>query len=277
MMTRHIGPYELTDLIGKGGAAEVWRARRPGAGEEYAIKVLAKRWARHPTVRARFVLEATVLEQLSHPSIPRYVALLYSDETLAIVQELLLGITLAELLESATVLDGRRCVPWFIELLGAVAHAHAQGVIHRDLKPANILLHPDGVKLLDFGLARLPGGDRLTGKGKTVGTVQYISCEQARGEELDERSDLYSVGVSLYECLTGVQPFAGGAPAAVMERLLNETPTPPSEHWPIIDPALERLVLKAIRKKPGERFESAPAMASALEAWLRSDDQSTAR
>lgn len=263
-----IGPYRVLDEIGRGGAAKVYRAQDIYRKNEVAIKILETKWAKHPRVKNRFLREAEVLKKLEHPGIPKFYELRKHENTYALVEELCLGLTLEELLKSDDVIDGRRCVPWFIKTLDALNYAHQNGVIHRDMKPGNVLVSTSGTKILDFGLALLPDSPRLTAQGTTVGTIFYIPREQAKGQKLDGRADIYSLGVTLYQCVTGALPYESSTTQEVIRAVLLEPPIPPSDQWPILDAQLEAIILKAMAKDREQRYQNALEMKAALEAWL---------
>lgn len=190
------------------------------------------------------------------------------DGTLILVEELVKGETLADLIAREEVVHASRAVPWFIQILDALEHIHSKKVVHRDVKPANIMIHEGGIKIVDFGLALTHENADLTVEGTTVGTVYYIPKEQARGEDTDHRADIYATGVSLYHTVTGCLPFECKTRQELVQAVLSEPPIAPSDQWPIIDSDLEGVILKAMAKNPSERFQSAADMKAALEGWL---------
>jgi eukaryotic-like serine/threonine-protein kinase len=264
-----IGHYKILAELGRGGAATVYRGRDLKNDRDVAIKILAHRWAKHERIRTRFMFEARILASLDHIGIPSFIDLLEHGDSLLIVEELATGLNLNEIIDKEDVLYGARCVPWFIAILDALAHAHSKKVIHRDIKPANIMIVKDGIKILDFGLALTPDNAKLTAEGTTVGTIYYISREQACGEPVDCRSDLYAVGVSLYHAITGSMPYECKTRPELIRAVLHDAPIAPREQWPIIDPKLESIVLKAMSKNPEQRFQSARGMQKVLIDWYK--------
>jgi eukaryotic-like serine/threonine-protein kinase len=265
-----IGPYELLRKVGQGGAAIVYQGFDHERGRQVALKIMKPEWANNERCRKRFAREAFVMRLLKHENIAQFYELRKYRGTLVMVEEYIDGQTLDNVIKQDSAIYAQRCVPWFFSLLDALEHIHAKGVIHRDLKPQNIMVTADNkVKILDFGLARIVGSTRLTKQGRTVGTPHYLSQEQARGQSVDARTDIYALGVSLYRSLTGVLPFQSKTTRASLVRaIIHEDPAPLKEHWPTVDTDLQNLVLKAMSKDPEERFQTAIEMKTALEAWL---------
>ena len=260
------GRYELDQVIGRGGMAEVWRARDLRLERDVAVKRLRVDLASDPTFQARFRREAQSAAGLNHPNI----VAVYdtgeerdsaSDVTVPyIVMELVEGVTLREVLR-----DGRKIVPeraleFTGGVLDALAYSHRAGIIHRDIKPANVMLTPNGtVKVMDFGIARAVADTSatMTQTAAVIGTAQYLSPEQARGEKVDNRSDIYSVGCLLYELLTSQPLFKGDSPVSVAYQHVREAPVPPSQVDPEISPAMDAIVLKSLAKDPRDRYQDA--------------------
>ena len=273
-----LGPYEVLSPLGAGGMGEVWRARDTRLERDVAIKVLPEAVAGDPKALARFRSEAKAVAALSHPNI---LALFDVGEEAGVhyvVTELLEGETLRALVSRGP-LSVRRAVGIARELAEALAAAHGKGIVHRDVKPENVFLTKDGrVKLLDFGLARLgPGGRRPedtrsptlelgTDPGAVVGTVSYMSPQQVRGESIDEGTDLFSLGVVLYEMLAGRRPFQRPNLAETMSAILREEPPDLSEANRRVPAALEKLVRRCLEKDPAARFQSASDLVFALAA-----------
>ncbi|MGR6975058.1 protein kinase domain-containing protein [Streptomyces cynarae] len=259
------GRYELGDLLGRGGMAEVRLGRDRRLGRTVAVKTLRHDMARDLSFRERFRREARAAASLNHPSV---VAVYDSGEHQAadgqcipyIVMEHVQGTTLAELLRCGDSLTPRRALQLADGVLAALEHAHAKGIVHRDIKPANVMLTADGtVKVMDFGIARVLATRQcaLTGTGIVIGTAAYLSPEQAMGQPVDTRSDLYSAGCLLYELLTGRPPFTGSSPIAVAHRQVHEEPPPPSAFRPGMPPQVDDLVLRVLAKDPGLRQQDA--------------------
>ncbi len=260
------GRYELDQIIGRGGMAEVWRARDLRLVRDVAIKRLRIDLASDPTFQARFRREAQSAAGLNHPNIVAVYDTGEERDTKSdvmvpyIVMELVEGVTLREVLR-----DGRKIVParaleFTAGVLDALSYSHRAGIIHRDIKPANVMLTPAGtVKVMDFGIARAVADTSatMTQTAAVIGTAQYLSPEQARGEKVDQRSDLYSVGCLLYELLCSEPPFKGDSPVSVAYQHVRETPVPPSQRDPEVTPAMDAITLKALAKSPNDRYQDA--------------------
>jgi beta-lactam-binding protein with PASTA domain/tRNA A-37 threonylcarbamoyl transferase component Bud32 len=279
------GRYELGELLGRGGMAEVRRAVDQRLGRSVAVKQLRTDLATDPTFQARFRREAQSAAGLNHPTI---VAVYDTGEEVDpltgvavpyIVMELVEGPTLRDVLK-----DGRKILPErALELtqgvLDALGYSHKAGIVHRDIKPANVMLAPNGgVKVMDFGIARAVADTSatMTQTAAVIGTAQYLSPEQARGETVDSRSDLYSTGCLLYELLVGRPPFVGDSPVSVAYQHVRETPLPPSQLDPEISPEIDAVVLKALAKDRSERYQSAKEMKDDISRLL-AGQQTTAQ
>jgi eukaryotic-like serine/threonine-protein kinase len=259
--------YRLEARIGSGGMAEVYRGLDPVLNRTVAIKTLLPQFARDAGFVQRFRREAQAAARLNHPNIVGVYDSGADDSTPWIVMEFVEGRTLAEFLAG-----GRKPAPMqAAEIAGRIAEAlsaaHAQGVIHRDVKPGNVMVTRDGVvKVMDFGIARMIGTDATAPQTSAVmGTASYLSPEQAQGGPVDARSDIYSLGVVLYELLTGRPPFTGESPVAIAWKQVNENPVPPSSINREVPPALDAVVMKALSKNPANRYQTAQEMAQDLE------------
>ncbi len=278
------GRYELGDLLGRGGMAEVRRAVDTRLGRQVAVKQLRTDLATDPTFQARFRREAQSAAGLNHPTI---VAVYDTGEETDpitgvsipyIVMELVEGQTLREVLR-----DGRKILPErALELtqgvLDALSYSHKAGIVHRDIKPANVMLTANGaVKVMDFGIARAVADTSatMTQTAAVIGTAQYLSPEQARGETVDARSDVYSAGCLLYELLVGRPPFIGDSPVSVAYQHVRETPVPPSQLDPMVTPDIDAIVLKALAKDADDRYQSAREMKADI-ARVLAGEQATA-
>ncbi|MHB9852354.1 Stk1 family PASTA domain-containing Ser/Thr kinase [Streptomyces krungchingensis] len=269
------GRYELGQVLGRGGMAEVYLAHDTRLGRTVAVKTLRADLARDPSFQARFRREAQSAASLNHPAI---VAVYdtgedYIDGTSIpyIVMEYVDGSTLRELLHSGRKLLPERAMEMTIGILQALEYSHRNGIVHRDIKPANVMLTRNGqVKVMDFGIARAMGdaGMTMTQTAAVIGTAQYLSPEQAKGEQVDARSDLYSTGCLLYELLTVRPPFVGDSPVAVAYQHVREEAQPPSVFDPEITPEMDAIVLKALVKDPDYRYQSADEMRADIEACL---------
>ncbi len=269
------GRYELGSVLGRGGMAEVHLAHDTRLGRTVAVKTLRVDLARDPTFQARFRREAQSAASLNHPAI---VAVYDTGEDYVdgvsipyIVMEYVDGSTLRELLHSGRKLLPERSMEMCIGILQALEYSHRNGIVHRDIKPANVMLTRTGqVKVMDFGIARAMGdsGMTMTQTAAVIGTAQYLSPEQAKGESVDARSDLYSGGCLLYELLTVRPPFVGDSPVAVAYQHVREEAQPPSVFDPEISPAMDAIVMRALVKDPDYRYQSADEMRADIEACL---------
>ncbi|MFJ9212623.1 serine/threonine protein kinase PrkC [Streptomyces sp. L-9-10] len=269
------GRYELGSVLGRGGMAEVYLAHDTRLGRTVAVKTLRADLARDPSFQARFRREAQSAASLNHPAI---VAVYDTGEDYVdgvslpyIVMEHVDGSTLRELLHSGRRLLPERTLEMTVGILQALEYSHRNGIVHRDIKPANVMLTRTGqVKVMDFGIARAMGdsGMTMTQTSAVIGTAQYLSPEQAKGEQVDARSDLYSTGCLLYELLTVRPPFIGDSPVAVAYQHVREEPQTPSVFDPEITPEMDAIVLKALVKDPDYRYQSADEMRADIEACL---------
>ncbi|WP_049656874.1 Stk1 family PASTA domain-containing Ser/Thr kinase [Kitasatospora sp. MY 5-36] len=269
------GRYELGGVLGRGGMAEVYLAHDTRLGRSVAVKTLRADMARDPSFQARFRREAQSAASLNHPAI---VAVYDTGEDYIdgisipyIVMEYVEGSTLRELLHSGRRLLPERALEMTIGILQALEYSHRAGIVHRDIKPANVMLTRQGnVKVMDFGIARAMGdaGMTMTQTSAVIGTAQYLSPEQAKGEQVDARSDLYSTGCLLYELLTVRPPFVGDSPVAVAYQHVREEPQPPSVFDPEVRPEVDAIVLKALAKDRDYRYQSADEMRDDIERFL---------
>ncbi|MGW0782341.1 Stk1 family PASTA domain-containing Ser/Thr kinase [Streptomyces sp. NPDC002913] len=269
------GRYELGSVLGRGGMAEVYLAHDTRLGRTVAVKTLRADLARDPSFQARFRREAQSAASLNHPAI---VAVYDTGEDYVdgvsipyIVMEYVDGSTLRELLHSGRKLLPERTLEMTVGILQALEYSHRAQIVHRDIKPANVMLTRTGqVKVMDFGIARAMGdsGMTMTQTAAVIGTAQYLSPEQAKGEQVDARSDLYSTGCLLYELLAVRPPFVGDSPVAVAYQHVREEPQPPSNFDSEITPEMDAIVLKALTKDPDYRYQSADEMRADIEACL---------
>ena len=269
------GRYEIGALLGRGGMAEVHVGKDVRLGRTVAVKMLRPDMARDPSFQVRFRREAHSAASLNHPSV---VAVYDTGEDTFdgnpvpyIVMEYVDGSTLRELLSSGSRLVPERALEILDGVLNALAYSHQQGIVHRDIKPGNVMLTRDGqVKVMDFGIARAvaDAGATMTQTSAVIGTAQYLSPEQARGEQVDARSDLYSAGCLLYELLTGRPPFIGDSPLSLAYQHVGEAPVPPSELDPDLPPGIDAVVLKALTKDRAARYQTASAMRADIASVL---------
>ena len=260
--------YRVTEKIGSGGMAEVYKAVDEVLGRTVAVKVLHPRYASDPGFVARFRQEAQAAANLSHPAIVNIYDWGRDDETYYIVMEYVRGTDLKAVIEQQGAVDPLKAAEYASQVCAALAVAHGYDIIHRDIKPHNIVLAADGsVKVMDFGIARA-GNSTMTQTGSVLGTAHYVSPEQAQGRPLGPASDLYSLGVVLYELTTGRLPFDADTPVAVALKQVNEDPVPPRLINPDIPPALEAVILHAMQKDPAARYSSAEEMRADLRRVL---------
>ena len=263
------GRYRIVRKLGSGGMATVYLAEDQELGRGVAIKILNERHANDEQFVERFRREAKNAAGLSHPNIVSVFDRGEAEGTYYIAMEHLKGRNLKELIAARGPAPVHIAVDITRQVLAALRHAHDNGIVHRDIKPHNVMIDDDRrVKVTDFGIARA-GTSQMTEAGSIVGTAQYLSPEQARGAQVDQRSDLYSVGVVLYELLTGKVPFTGESPVEIAMKHLSDTPPPPSELNPDVPDELDKIVMRALAKDPARRYQSAQEMDADLERVAR--------
>lgn len=260
--------YEILEVIGEGGMAIVYRALDHRLNRDVAVKIMRDEMAADEEFRRRFCTESHAVAMLSHPNIVAVYDVSHNDNVEYIVMELVDGITLKQYMERKGVVAWKEVVHFTKQISKALAHAHERGIIHRDIKPQNIMLLRDGtIKVGDFGIAALEN-EVYENNGEAIGSIHYIAPEQARGECPDARSDIYSLGVMMYEMLTGVLPFTGNTLGEIAVQHMNAKPVPPHEKNPEIPLELERITLKAMSAELSERYQSANELLSDLEAFI---------
>jgi len=261
-----VGRYDVGPLVGSGGMAEVYAGHDRLLGRPVAIKVLRSQYASDPSFLERFRREAQAAAAFSHPNIVAVYDTGMEGGTPFMVMEYVQGRTLKDVLAAEGIMPPFRAGEIGAQVAAALAAAHLRGLVHRDVKPANIMLTADGTaKVTDFGIARIETASPLTQPAAVVGTAQYIAPEQAEGRIVDGRSDIYSLGCVLYELLTGQVPFTGATPVAIAYRHVQDPVVPPRLLNPNIPPELEAVVLKAMAKAPGDRYQTAAQLAADLE------------
>lgn len=264
------GRYEITELIGVGGMADVYKANDLLENRVVAVKILKNEFADNEDFVRRFRNESKAIAVLSHPNIVKVFDVGFSDKLQFIVMEYIDGITLKEFMEQQGVLKWKDTVHFIVQILKALQHAHDRGIVHRDIKPQNIMLFPDGtIKVMDFGIARFAREEGKTISDKAIGSVHYISPEQARGDITDEKSDIYSVGVMMYEMLTGIKPFDADNPVTVALMHMQNEPKLPREINDSIPEGLEEIVVRAMQKEPSKRYQSASEMIKDIEEFKK--------
>ena len=264
------GRYELLELIGTGGMADIYKAKDITEDRIVAVKILKNEFAGSEDFLRRFRNESKAIALLSHPNIVKIYDVGFNEQIQFIVMEYIDGISLAEYIKLQGVLKWKDAVYFTIQILRALQHAHDRGIVHRDIKSQNVMMLPDGtIKVMDFGIARFNRETDKTLSEKAIGSVHYISPEQARGEMTDEKSDIYSVGVMLYEMLTGQKPFDGETPVAIALQHMQTPPKPPREINSSIPEGLEEITLKAMQKEPSMRYQTAGEMINDIEEFKK--------
>jgi tetratricopeptide (TPR) repeat protein len=273
MMPRTLGKYRIIEEIGRGGMAVVYKAVHPVLGRYVAIKVLPPQFTFEKKFVERFRREATAASTLNHPNIVIIHDVDQEDDIHYIVMEYLEGQPLSELIKEQGSLPLSRALKIMHQISSALDYAHSLGFVHRDIKPSNIIIGPeDHATLTDFGIVRTADGTSVTKEGAPIGTPEYMSPEQCDGKQADSRSDIYSLGVVLYEMLTGQVPFTADTPLVVMYQQVNKKPMPPRRINSDLSEPVEGVVLGALAKAPGERYQTAGALAEALEAAIRGEE-----
>jgi serine/threonine protein kinase len=268
-----VGDYEVIDKLGSGGIGQVFRVRHTISHRIEALKLLLPVQLATPENTERFAREIRVVASLSHPNIAQLHNAFRHEGELIMIMEFVEGVTLRARLSAGSISVGHS-LDYMRQSLAGLAYAHARGVIHRDVKPSNIMISPDQrtphaelVKLLDFGLAMSERNTELTRTGMVMGSPHYMSPEQVMGERVDARTDIYSVGVTLYQMLTGKPPIDGASDFAIASAHLRDVPVPPAVHDPRLPANLSEVVMKALEKFPSERFQSAEEFLRALEPF----------
>ena len=261
-----IGDYEIVSVLGAGGMGKVYKVRNVISERLEAMKVLLPNLESNPDLADRFTREIKVQASLAHPNIAALHTAQRIDNQLIMMMEYVEGVTIEQEMHDGAI-SIEKGVEYISQVLSALAYAHARGIVHRDIKPANMMLTPGGiVKLMDFGIAKITADPKLTQTGHTVGSLYYMSPEQINGATLDARSDLYSLGISLYEIVTGTRPFKGDSDFSIMAAHLNSTPVPPVQIDPRLPAMLNEIVMMSIARDPAQRFQSADAFRNALKS-----------
>ena len=264
------GRYEIQEIIGVGGMAVVYKAYDNIDDRIVAVKILKEEFLANEEFRRRFKNESKAIAVLSHPNIVKVYDVSYGDRIQYIVMECVDGITLKEYIQQQGVINYKEAVFFVTQILRALQHAHDKGIVHRDIKPQNIMLLENGaIKVTDFGIARFSRSETRTMTDSTIGSVHYISPEQARGDITDDKADIYSVGVMLYEMLTGKLPFESDNTVSVAIMQLQQDPVKPRDINHSIPVGLEQIVLKAMQKNVNDRYQSAAEMLLDLEEFRR--------
>jgi serine/threonine-protein kinase len=265
------GRYLIESLIGVGGMANVYKGRDVRTGNQIAVKVLKEEFLDNEELVRRFKNESKAISILNHPNIVKVYDVSVTDQLQYIVMEYIDGITLKEYLKQRNgALTWKEVVHFATQVLSALDHAHSKGIVHRDVKPQNIMLQADGsIKMMDFGIARFSRAQSQTVSDKAIGSVHYISPEQAKGDHTDARTDIYSVGVMMYEMLSGKLPFDGTGAVSIAIMQISEKPKPLAEIAPQTPAGLRQITEKAMEKDPDKRYQSAQEMLAAIEEFKR--------
>ncbi len=269
-----LGQYELVDVLGQGGMSVVYKGRHKLTGQEVALKILLPELAAHSQVKSRFLEEAKALATLDHGNIVHLYNFGQENGSFVLAMQFVQGKTWERIILENKRMDWQSSCRITVDVLRALEYAHGRGVIHRDMKPSNVLVraHDASATVMDFGIAKMTTSTKLTATGQTMGTVRYMSPEQVRGQEVDPRTDLYSLGATLYESLTGDTPFDGSTHFEIMTKHLSEPAPRPSEIGVEVPRVIEEAVMRCLMKRPEDRFADAREMRKILEAALREGD-----
>ncbi|HSK01816.1 MAG TPA: serine/threonine-protein kinase [Kofleriaceae bacterium] len=269
-----LGQYELVDVLGQGGMSVVFKGRHNLTNQEVALKILPPELAAHSQVKSRFLEEAKALAALDHPNIVHLYNFGQENGSFVLAMQLVQGRTWERLILENERLDWAASCKICVDVLRALEYAHGRGIVHRDMKPSNVLVRAqDGsATVMDFGIAKMTTSTRLTATGQTMGTVRYMSPEQVRGHEVDLRTDIYSLGATLYESLTGETPFDGNTHFEIMSKHLSEVPRRPSTRGVELPLAVEDALMRCLAKRADDRFESAREVRKLLEGVLKDHD-----
>lgn len=265
-----IGNYKILEKIGEGGMGAVFKGVDLMLEREVAIKALRRELASQPQIVERFRSEAVTLAKLNHPNIATLHSFFRQADDFFMIMEYVRGDTFDQIIRKQGAMPVDRAVSLFCQALEGIDHAHKLGIIHRDIKPANVMLTEFGcVKVMDFGIARVLGSARMTRQGHLVGTIEYMSPEQIRGQEADSRSDIYSLGMLLYEMLTGRIPFESQSEYELMKSQIEAAPRPPREHAPHVSLPIEEAIMRSLAKRPDSRFQTAGEFRNVLVTSMR--------
>ena len=266
MVGKTLGKYRIVEKIGRGGMGIVYRGVDETLDRQVAIKAISPELVEDDLVR-RFHAEAVTLARVNHPNIATVFELFRDDDLLLMVMELVSGQTFEQLIDHSAPMSVERAASLTGQILDALGHAHRAGIVHRDLKPANLMLTDAGiVKVMDFGIARVAGTERMTGDGLMVGTPAYMAPEQVRGEEVDGRTDLYAVGVVFYRLLTAKLPFKADTAVSMIQAQLNDQPTPARDVRHELPDWLDAVLMRSLAKRPAERYQTAEEFRRALDS-----------
>jgi serine/threonine-protein kinase len=265
MIGRVIEGFEVVEKIGEGGMGVVYRATDTSLGRIVALKMLHGELTKDPQLTERFLSEARTQAQLNHPNLATLYRLFQFEGSYFMVMEFVNGETFAQMVRREGPIPQERAIPLFIQALAGLSHAHHAGIIHRDIKPSNMMVNKDQiVKVMDFGIAKILGGRGLTATGVRLGTLYYMSPEQIRNQQLDIRTDIYALGITLYEMLTGRVPFDSNSDYDLMQQHIQQPPPPPRQFYPYLAQGVEYAIMQALEKDPARRFQTVEAFSRAL-------------
>ena len=266
MIGTEIGSYRILEQIGQGGMGVVYKAVDTGLDRFVAMKVLNPDLSRNPELVSRFRAEAKAQANLNHTNLATLYAFLVQDGTAVMVMEYVDGETFAQMIRRRGPIPEQEAVPLFRQALLGIGYAHRAGILHRDIKPSNLMLNKNGlVKVMDFGIAKVMGVQGMTRTGTQLGTLAYMSPEQIQNRNVDIRSDIYELGITLYEMLTGHLPFEGDSEFQIMQDHVYKAPPPPRTYYPYLGEGIERVVLKSIEKNSDARYQTVEHFGAALE------------
>jgi serine/threonine protein kinase len=273
-----LGQYELVDVLGQGGMSVVYKGRHKLTDQEVALKILPPELAAHSQVKGRFLEEAKALAQLDSPHIVHLYNFGEENGCFVLAMQYVRGKTWERMIMENKRLEWAVSARICVDVLRALEYAHGRGVVHRDMKPSNVLVREDDgtATVMDFGIAKMTTSTRLTATGQTMGTVRYMSPEQVRGQEVDFRTDIYSLGATLFESLTGDTPFDGNTHFEIMTKHLSDPVIAPSTRGIEVPPVLEDALMRSLAKKPEDRWDSARSFRKAIEGVLRESDMGLA-
>ncbi len=270
MIGRIIEGFQITDKLGEGGMGEVFRAIDTTLGRVVAVKVLHSELMKDPQLTERFLSEAKTQAQLNHPNLATLFRLFQFEDSYFMVMEYIDGETVGQIVRRDGPIQQDRALHLFKQALAGLAHAHHAGIIHRDIKPSNLMVTRQGiVKVMDFGIAKILGGRGMTATGVRLGTLYYMSPEQIRNQPLDIRTDIYALGITLYEMVTGRVPFDSNSDYELMQQHIQQAPPYPRQFFPYISPGIEAAILQSLEKDPARRFQTVEAFGRALDEGVR--------
>ncbi len=253
--------YRINRVVGVGGMAVVYEATELSTGKLVAVKMLKESISDNTQALRRFINESRAVSMLNHPNVVKILDFSFKTKYKFLVMEYIQGITLRDYMNKKLKLSWQTATAFIAQILQALDHAHQNGVIHRDIKPQNIMVMEGGIiKVADFGIAKIPNAETVTMVDHAVGTIYYISPEQAKGKKIDARSDLYSLGVMFYEMVTGELPFMAENSYSIMHKHIYDAPTPPSKYTPQLPYGVEQIILFAMEKMANNRYQSAAQM-----------------